>query len=77
MAYSEVLLGSQNLTKQLTSTNAKSVAQKFHLLDVVVGSEFGDMRLDVFGRVEFEGQTLEGKDLAGRGHGNEEKAAKG
>lgn len=68
MTYSKALLGRENLTKKLTGAYTQSVSQQANLLDVVLGPETGDMRLEILGGVELEALPLEGKELIGRSH---------
>lgn len=66
-AYLEALLGGQDFTETLASTNTERVAPESHFFDVIQRGEGGDVRLDVFGGVELEPLALEGEDLGG-GH---------
>jgi hypothetical protein len=68
LTYSEALLGREDLTKKLAGAYTQSVSQQANLLDVVLGPETGDMRLEILGRIKLEALTLEGKELIGRSH---------
>ena len=44
----------KHLAEKLACADAQSVAKNAHFLNVVQGAQFGDMRLEVFGRGEVD-----------------------
>lgn len=61
--YLQGLLGGQDLSEALASTNSQSISKNANLLDIIHGFQLCDMGLYVLGRIQLEALPLEGKHL--------------
>ena len=62
-SYLQALLGLEDLCKRLASLDTQCVAQKPHLLDIVVLLQGLDMGLDILGGGELQALAFEREEL--------------
>jgi len=60
--YLEVLLCSKDFSEKFAGPNTERITEHADFFDIV-GTEVGNMRFEVFGGVELQALSLEGKDL--------------